>query len=97
MNADGSVTDTWQDSDVAVYAFTFTPETAQQRISGRAATITGYGLAHGLTTSLLAKLNAAQADFQACNTSLVCGDLQDTRGTVYGSVRLSRPECDVAA
>ena len=21
----------------------------------------------------------------------------DTRGTVYGSVRLSRPECDVAA
>jgi len=76
MNADGSVTDAWQNSDDAVYAFTFTPETAQQRISGLAATITGYGLAHGLTTSLLAKLDAAQADFQAGNTSLVCGDLQ---------------------
>jgi hypothetical protein len=35
------------------------------------------GLPHGLTTSLLAKLNAAQSDFQAGSMALVCSDLQD--------------------
>jgi hypothetical protein len=76
VGADGSVTVAWQVQDIAVYAFTFAPESAQQQISSLAGTITSFGLPHGLTTSLLAKLNAAQADFQAGNTALVCGDLQ---------------------
>jgi hypothetical protein len=78
MEADGSLTVVWQqlDAQADVYGFNFTPESPQQQISGLAGTIIGYGLPHGLTTSLLAKLNAAQADFQAGSTALVCGDLQ---------------------
>jgi hypothetical protein len=78
MEADGSVTAVWQElqANVAVYGFNFTPETPQQQIGALAGTIAGFGLPHGLTTSLLAKLNAAQADFQAGSTALVCGDLQ---------------------
>jgi hypothetical protein len=86
QEADGSVTVVWQQQDAAqgcycsqegIYGFNFKPETAEQQISGLAGTIVGYGLPHGLTTSLLAKLNAAQADFQAGSTALVCSDLQD--------------------
>jgi len=77
--ADGSVTVAWQQQDAKedVYGFNFKPESAQQQISGLAGTIAGFGLRHGLTTSLVAKLNAAQADYQAGSTALVCGDLQD--------------------
>jgi hypothetical protein len=79
QEADGSVTGVWQQQEAneAVYGFNFMPESPQQQISGLAGTIVGYGLPHGLTTSLLAKLNAAQADFQAGSIALVCSDLQD--------------------
>jgi hypothetical protein len=78
QEADGSVTVVWQQqqANLAVYGFNFMPETPQREISSLAGTVAGLGLPHGLTTSLLAKLNAAQADFQVGSTALVCGDLQ---------------------
>lgn len=61
-----------------IYAFSFMPpQNLQQQIANLANTITGFGLPHGLTTSLLAKLSTAQADFQAGDTPLACQDLQD--------------------
>lgn len=78
VEADGSVTVAWQQQEAQedIYAFNFMPESAQQQISSLGNTITGCGLPHGLTTSLLAKLNAAPADYDAGSTALVCSDLQ---------------------
>ncbi len=78
QEADGSLTVVWQQQEAneVVYGFNFMPESPQEQISGLANTIIAMGLPHGLTTSLLAKLNAAQADFQAGSTALVCSDLQ---------------------